>query len=181
MRGKQAFMATAMVACALLTAGQRAGAEAPVAPADWSSGLRWVQPARFQPARLDGKPVIVEFWTFGCINCRRTIPAMRELETRFGRDIPIVGIHTPEFDWEKQPEAVRRTVRREGIRYAVAQDNDYRAWNAFGNHYWPALYVLDRNGRIRYTHAGELHQGTPSWSELVALLEGLRTEGKPRS
>lgn len=151
-------------------------AAVPEKPRAWRAGVEWLQPAKFDPSTLDGRIVIVEFWTFGCINCRRTTPAMRELRARLAADVAIVGIHTPELDHERDADNVRRAISREKITYPVAQDNGYTAWRAFDNRYWPALYVLDPAGRIRHTHIGELHVGTPRWDRLLQVIEELRGE-----
>ena len=149
-------------------------------PIAWSEGLRWLAPERFDATRLRGKVVILEFWTFECINCRRTIPAMRALDARFHDDVRVVGIHSPELEQERDPRAVLEAVAREGIAYPVALDNNFRVWRRFDNHYWPAFYVLDRRGVVRHTHLGELHQGTPAWSEMLRVVDSLRTPN-PRS
>ena len=108
--------------------------------------------------RLRGRVVLVDFWTYTCINCIRTLPYVRGL----GRPLPqragstVVGVHTPEFAFE-QRRRQRRSARspRTGLRYPVAQDNDYATWNAWGNQYWPAKYLIDARGRVRYAHFGE--------------------------
>jgi len=153
--------------------GARAGA-----PRPWLEGLAWVNTRPLTRADLAGKVVVVEFWTFDCINCRRTVPAMKRLEQEYrgASDVAIVGIHTPELEHERDAGNVRRAVERLGLGYPVARDNELRAWHAFDNRYWPALYVLDRNDRVRSTHVGELHVGTPAWSELHRTIERLRTE-----
>jgi thiol-disulfide isomerase/thioredoxin len=120
--------------------------------------------------------VVVEFWTFACINCRHTLPAMRELAARADRNLAVIGIHTPELPIERDPAEVRRAIVREHIVYPVATDEDYGAWNAFHTQYWPAFYVLDRRGRVRWTHAGELHLGTPEWRELLKVVAALEAE-----
>ena len=102
----------------------------------------------------------------------RTIPAVREIYRRYsGRGLQVVGVHAPEFEHERDLANVRRAITRLEIAYPVAIDNDYRIWDSFGNRYWPALYLLDRGGRIVWSHVGELHQGTAPWSELTSMLE----------
>ncbi len=173
------FILFAML-CAATLIGEARAAAAPIKPGAWRSGVEWLQPADFGPATLDGRVVVVEFWTFGCINCRRTIPAMRELRARLAADVAVVGIHTPELDHERDSGNVRRAIAREKITFPVAQDNAYTAWREFDNHYWPALYVLDREGRVRHTHVGELHVGTPRWDQLWKVIEALRAESPKR-
>jgi alkyl hydroperoxide reductase subunit AhpC len=106
---------------------------------------------------------------------------MRKLSERFpaGGDVVIVGVHTPELEVERDPAAVRRAVTRLGLRYPVVIDGRMAIWRAFGNEYWPALYLIDRRGLIRETHIGELHEGTPAWDALLAKIEALRREAAP--
>jgi len=138
----------------------------------------WLNSRPLTHADLAGKVVLVEFWTFDCINCRRTVPAMKRLYTRFaeGGDVVIVGVHTPELAHERDPRAVQRAIDRLQLPYPVLLDNTMANWRAFDNQYWPALYVIDRRGVIRDLHIGELHEGTPAWRSVVALIESLRRE-----
>lgn len=107
-------------------------------------------------AELRGKVVLVDFWTYSCINCIRTLPYLRGYWEEF-RDMPfvLVGVHTPEFVFEKSERNVADAVRRHELTYPVAQDNDYGTWRAFANRYWPAKYLVDAEGYVRYTHFGE--------------------------
>src|SRR2546426_956054 len=120
-------------------------------PGPWLEGLKWVNARPLSAADLRGKVVLVEFWTFDCINCRRTVPAISRLAAAYGkaRDVLILGIHTPELEHERDTPSVRRAVRRLKLLIPVAQDNDFVAWRAFDNHYWPAIHVLDAQGAIR--------------------------------
>jgi thiol-disulfide isomerase/thioredoxin len=105
---------------------------------------------------LRGNVVLLDFWTYSCINCLRTLPHLRAWDRTY-RDagLRIVGVHTPEFAFERVPANVRSAVRRLMLRYPVALDNEFGTWNAYANEYWPAKYLIDRDGRIRYTHFGE--------------------------
>ncbi|MDQ3434766.1 MAG: cytochrome c biogenesis protein DipZ [Actinomycetota bacterium] len=105
---------------------------------------------------LRGRVVLVDFWTYTCINCIRTFPALKEWD-RLYRDkgLTIVGVHTPEFAFERKASNVREAIDQNGLAYPVAQDNDYATWNAWGNQFWPAKYLIDAQGRVRYTHFGE--------------------------
>ena len=116
-------------------------------------------------AGLRGKVVIVDFWTYSCINCLRTLPHLRAWDRAYRDEgLAIVGIHSPEFAFERVPENVRSAVRRLGVRYPVGLDNDFATWRAYDNQYWPAKYVIDRNGRVRYTHFGEgAYEETEDW------------------
>src|SRR5581483_7666413 len=105
---------------------------------------------------LRGKVVLVDFWTYSCINCLRTLPHLKAWWAAYhDRGLVIVGVHTPEFAFEHVESNVRAAVRRLGIRYPVVQDNRYRTWDAYANQYWPAEYLIDRQGRVRHTHFGE--------------------------
>jgi cytochrome c biogenesis protein CcdA/thiol-disulfide isomerase/thioredoxin len=106
--------------------------------------------------RLRGRVVLVDFWTYTCINCIRTLPHVRAWYDRYrDRGLVVVGVHTPEFGFEKDAGNVAAAIRQNGLRYPVVQDNDYGTWNAYGNQYWPAKYLIDEHGEVRYTHFGE--------------------------
>jgi thiol-disulfide isomerase/thioredoxin len=112
--------------------------------------------APLSPGSLQGKVVLVDFWTYTCINCLRTLPHVEGWYERYrGSGLIIVGVHTPEFAFERVPSNVRAAIDRLGVTYPVALDNDYATWNAFANRYWPAKYLIDRRGRVRYAHFGE--------------------------
>ena len=100
--------------------------------------------------------MLIDFWTYTCINCLRTLPYLRAWDERYrDRGLVIVGVHTPEFEFEKDAGNVRDAIARNRLRYPVAQDNDYGTWDAWGNQYWPAKYLIDANGEVRYAHFGE--------------------------
>jgi thiol-disulfide isomerase/thioredoxin len=105
---------------------------------------------------LRGKVVIVDFWTYSCVNCVRTIPYLKSWYDEYrARGLVIIGVHTPEFEFEKNPSNVARAVSDLGIDWPVVLDNDYRQWRAYSNRYWPAHYFIDAEGRVRYFHFGE--------------------------
>ena len=107
-------------------------------------------------ADLRGKVVLVDFWTYSCINCIRTLPYVtRWYDTYRDQGLVMVGVHTPEFDFEKNSENVKMAMERYNIHYPVALDNNYATWRAYDNHYWPAEYLIDQNGQVVYTHFGE--------------------------
>jgi cytochrome c biogenesis protein CcdA/thiol-disulfide isomerase/thioredoxin len=116
----------------------------------------WHNSEPFTLASLKGKVVLVDFWTYSCINCIRTLPYMEGYWQKF-KDMPFVllGVHTPEFVFEKDKQNVADAIKRHGLTYPIAQDNDYGTWSAFANRYWPAKYLIDADGYIRYTHFGE--------------------------
>lgn len=116
----------------------------------------WLNSSPLTAEQLRGKVVLVNFWTYSCINCIRTLPYVRAwAETYKDEGLAVVGVHTPEFAFEKKVENIRQAIARFGIAYPVAADNDFRIWRAFRNSYWPALYVVDAQGRIRYSQFGE--------------------------
>ena len=140
-------------------------------------GGHWIHSPPLAPDQLHGRVLLVEFWTFGCVNCVRTIPAMQALHAALpDSEVTIVAVHTPEFDHEKGPRNVERAATRLGVRYPILVDDDGTVWRAFGNRYWPALYVVDRRGFIRHVHIGELHRDTADWEALIGLIERLRRE-----
>jgi thiol-disulfide isomerase/thioredoxin len=165
----------------LVVPASSSGAAPPKAPA-WGGPLagvldhlEWVGGRKATGADLAGHIVLVEYWASECINCRRSLPAMRELDRRFsGSEVRLISIHTPELPVERNAAHVAEVVKRDSLGYPVALDPDYAAWEAIGNRYWPCLYVLDRAGKVRYTHIGELHQGSPGWDDLLKRIELLR-------
>ncbi len=119
--------------------------------------VRWLNTEKpLTRADLRGKVVLVDFWTYSCINCIRTFPHVTSWHRKYAdQGLVIVGVHTPEFDFEKNEDNVRAALAKHGIAYPVAMDNDYKTWRAYSNRYWPAHYLMDRRGRLRYTHFGE--------------------------
>lgn len=110
--------------------------------------------------KLKGKVVLIDFWTYTCINCIRTLPFVTSWYEKYkDKGFVIVGVHTPEFEFEKKTENVSGAIKQYKITYPVAQDNDYETWNAYRNLYWPAKYLVDAEGNIRYTHFGEGEYG----------------------
>jgi thiol-disulfide isomerase/thioredoxin len=126
-------------------------------PAPEFTGLDgWLNSPPLRVSGLHGKVVLVDFWTFSCVNCVRTFPHLQHLEQTYStRGLVIVGVHSPEFDFEKVPANVAAAVRRDGVSWPVAIDSEMNTWNAFGNQYWPAEYLLDQSGRVAYIHDGE--------------------------
>src|SRR5262245_45058498 len=107
-------------------------------------------------ADLRGKVVIVEMWTFGCINCQHVMPSLKEWHSKYkDQGLVIIGNHFPEFSYEADLANLKDAITRNDIQYAVAQDNGGATWRAYKNNYWPALYLIDKQGHIRYVHIGE--------------------------
>jgi cytochrome c biogenesis protein CcdA/thiol-disulfide isomerase/thioredoxin len=116
----------------------------------------WINSPPLTREALRGKVVLIDFWTYSCINCLRSIPYVKAWDERYRKDgLVIIGVHAPEFAFERDPGNVRKAVTDLGIRYPVALDNDYAIWRAFQNNYWPAHYFIDAEGRLRYHHYGE--------------------------
>ena len=121
---------------------------------------------------LRGRVVIVDFWTYSCVNCVRTLPYLRAWDAAYrGLGLTIVGVHTPEFEFEKDPGNLSRALRDLGVTWPVVQDNAYAQWDAYGNHYWPAKYFIDALGRVRYFHFGE-----GSYAESEKVIRALLAE-----
>ncbi len=129
----------------------------------------WHGSAPLTMKQLRGKVVLVDFWTYSCINCIRTLPYIEAYWNKY-KDQPfvLVGIHTPEFTFEKSEKNVAMAIKEHGLTYPIAQDNDFGTWDAFANHYWPAKYLIDAEGRIRYEHFGE--GGYDETDEAIASL-----------
>ena len=118
--------------------------------------VTWLNSQPLTPAELRGKVVLVDFWTYSCINCIRTIPYVRAWAEKYkDQGLVVIGVHAPEFAFEKNVDNVRKAIADFQINYPVAIDNDYRIWRAFENNYWPAHYLIDAKGQIRYQHFGE--------------------------
>ena len=125
----------------------------------------WLNTPPLTPAGLRGNVVLVSFWTYTCINWLRQLPNLRAWAGKYaGHGLVVIGVHTPEFSFEHNPDNVRRATADMRIDYPVAADNNYAVWSAFGNHYWPALYFADAQGRIRHHYYGE---GEYQQSEMV--------------
>ena len=121
------------------------------------SGLsNWINSKPLTIQELRGKVVLVDFWTYSCINCLRTLPHVKAWYRTYAKDgLVVLGVHTPEFAFEKKAANVARSIKQNGIRYPVAQDNRMATWDAWGNQYWPAKYLIDRRGHLRFVHFGE--------------------------
>jgi cytochrome c biogenesis protein CcdA/thiol-disulfide isomerase/thioredoxin len=134
----------------------RSGLPARGAAPEFAGVTRWFNSPPLTIGALRGRVVLIDFWTYTCINCLRTLPYLRAWDHRYrDRGLVIVGVHTPEFEFEKDPRNVRDAIARNRLRYAVAQDDDYETWRAWGNLYWPAKYLIDADGEVRFTHFGE--------------------------
>ena len=123
---------------------------------DFRGIVRWLNSEPLTLRELRGRVVLIDFWTYSCINCLRTLPYVREWDDRYREaGLTIVGVHSPEFAFERVESNVRENVRELGLRYPVALDNDFVTWQSWHNQYWPAKYLIDRRGHVRYYHFGE--------------------------
>jgi thiol-disulfide isomerase/thioredoxin len=123
---------------------------------DLSGISGWINTQEFTLASLRGEVVLVDFWTYTCVNCLRTLPYLREWHEKYADlGLNIVGVHTPEFEFEKDFDNVVAAVKQHDLGWRMAQDNDFRTWRSYNNRYWPAKYLIDHEGVIRYRHFGE--------------------------
>ena len=105
---------------------------------------------------LTGNVVLIQFWTFSCINCQRTLPYVTKWHEQYAtKGLKIIGVHTPEFAFERDPNNIKEAMQKHGILYPVPIDNEFKTWKAYKNEYWPHLYLADRQGNLQYDHIGE--------------------------
>jgi cytochrome c biogenesis protein CcdA/thiol-disulfide isomerase/thioredoxin len=116
-----------------------------------SGGTGWLNGEPVTPASLKGKVVLIDFWTWDCINCQHTLPHVRDWAKKYAsQGLVVIGVHTPEYPWEKPLDSVKKAVDKWQLPYRVVTDNNYKIWSAFGNQYWPAHYFFDAKGQLRY-------------------------------
>ena len=128
--------------------------KAPTAP-ELSSG-NWINSDPLTIKSLHGRVVLIEFWTFACYNCRNTLPTVKKWDAQYrDKGLTIIGVHTPETDLENNVDELRREVAALGIKYPVVTDSNYSTWKSYGVEAWPTLFLLDKQGRVRWTHVGE--------------------------
>jgi thiol-disulfide isomerase/thioredoxin len=117
---------------------------------------KWLNSDPLTIQQLRGKVVLVDFWTYTCINCIDVLPYVKAWNQKYkDQGLVVVGVHTPEYPFERSTDNVKTAIKRLGITYPVAQDNGYATWNAYNNQYWPAFYLVDKKGHVVYTHFGE--------------------------
>jgi thiol-disulfide isomerase/thioredoxin len=144
--------------------------EGRLAPFDGATG--WLNSQPLTPKGLRGQVVLVDFWTYTCVNWLRTLPYLRAWDAKYGdAGLTIVGAHTPEFGFERELTNVTRESQRLGVSWPIAIDSDYGVWKAFANHYWPAAYLADGEGRLRYHHFGEGEYGATEMAIQQLLVE----------
>lgn len=137
------------------------------------AGDTWFNSKPLTADDLKGKVVLVDFWTYSCVNCQRTLPYLREWWAKYhDKDFILLGVHAPEFEFEKDPDNVKAAIKKFGIEWPVVLDNDRKNWDAFENRYWPAKYLVNCAGEIVYTHFGE-----GGYAQTERQIQRLLTEG----
>ncbi|MEW6246494.1 MAG: redoxin domain-containing protein [Nitrospirota bacterium] len=143
-------------------------------PAPEIANETWLNASPTRMADLRGKVVMVEFWTFGCYNCRNVEPYVKAWHRKYrDQGFVVIGVHSPEFNYERDVEKVRRYLQDHGIDYPVPIDNDFTTWSRYGNRYWPAMYLIDKRGIVRYVRIGE-----GGYRETERLIQRLLAEGE---
>jgi thiol-disulfide isomerase/thioredoxin len=123
---------------------------------DFQGISQWLNSPPLTIAQLRGSVVLIQFWTFACINCQRTLPYVTQWHRQYAdQGLQVIGIHTPEFGFERETANIQAAMQQHQITYPVPIDNDFQTWKAYGNSYWPHLYLADRQGNLRYDHIGE--------------------------
>ena len=149
--------------------------QAPAAPE--LSNATWINSEPLTLKGLRGRVVLIEFWTFACYNCRNTLPTVKKWDAQYrDKGLTIIGVHTPESDLESNLNDVRREVAELGIKYPVVTDNDYSTWKAYKVEAWPTLFLLDKQGRVRWTHVGEGY-----YDQTEEVIKKLLAEEAPRA
>jgi thiol-disulfide isomerase/thioredoxin len=167
---KPLIFAAMLLTAATFSFGAQAAPKAP--EFTHSSQAEWLNSKPLRLSQLRGKVVLVEFWAFECVNCRRTQPWLHAIQQRYAdKDFVIVSVHTPELPEERSLANVRKAVAEQRITNPVMMDGDYSYWNAMNNQYWPAFYVIDKRGRIAARAIGEMHVGQARAAELERAIE----------
>ncbi|MGB2693858.1 MAG: redoxin family protein [Dehalococcoidia bacterium] len=147
----------------------------PVRAPEFPTNVTWLQGGPLKLAELRGRPVLIDFWDYTCVNCLRTLPYVKEWQRRYeSLGLTIIGVHAPEFSFAHIADHVRRAVADQGLGYPIALDNDYAIWQAYANRYWPAKDLIDREGYLRYYHFGE-----GGYSETEQAIQTLLREAFP--
>lgn len=166
--------------------------QGPVRAPEFPANATWLQGGPLRMNELRGRVVLIDFWDYTCVNCLRTLPYVRGWHERYAdRGLTVVGVHAPEFSFAREEGNVRRAVERLGIAYPVVVDNDFALWQAYANRFWPAKYLVDRDGYLRFYHHGEgaydeveraiqsLLRDADASVELPEVMEPVRPEDRP--
>ena len=152
---KSAFHTLAAIALSTAAFTATAAPAGTTAP-EFTGIQQWLNSAPLAMRQLRGKVVLVDFWTYTCINCVRTLPYVKGWHEKYkDQGLVVVGVHTPEYPFERSTDNVKAAIKRFGITYPVAQDNQYATWGAYNNQFWPAVYLIDKQGKVVYQHFGE--------------------------
>ena len=153
--------------------GSAGGSIGDCAP-EFQGTQEWINSDPLTMESLRGKVVLIDFWTYTCVNCIRTLPFLREWHDRYSDEgLVIVGVHTPEFEFEKIYQNVVDATIDEGVAWPVVQDNEFSVWRSYSNRYWPAKYLIDQTGEIRFTHFGEgKYAETEEWIRTLLMETG---------
>jgi hypothetical protein len=150
----------------------RANQQAPPLP---TQSERWLDGKPRTWSDLKGKVVLLNVWTFGCWNSYRSLPWLVSIQKKFP-ELQIIGVHSPEFDHEKDRKKLRQTMKSYGVEYAQLLDDNHEYWKQLRNHYWPAFYIVDKQGRIRAFYAGETHAGDSQSRKIENHIQALLNE-----
>ena len=139
----------------------------------------WINSTPLSIKDLEGKVVLIDFWTFGCWNCYRSFPWMNAMESRLDREnFQVIGVHTPEFDNERVRKNIEVKVQEFGLHHPIMIDNDSSYWRAMNNLYWPAYYILDKQGKVRAVYFGETHEGDRRAKQIEKTIQKLLVESR---
>ncbi len=182
MTAKLASLALALAAAAGLVCLVRPGSALPPAGAtapEFAGVSEWINAKPLKLADQRGKVVALHFWTNGCVNCVHNYPHYRAWQDKYKaeKNLLVVGVHTPEFDSEKDVARIKERMTAAKLSFAVAVDNDSATWKAWGNRYWPCLYLVDKAGKVRFTHEGEL--GADGFRAATKEIDALLAEPAP--
>jgi len=142
-----------------------------------ASADAWLNSAPLKKSDLKGKVVLIDVWTLACWNCYRSFPWLHSIEEQFANnDFQVVGIHSPEFEYEHNRRNVEKAIAKYKLQHPVMMDNDFAYWRALNNRYWPAFYLVDKQGNIRYHFVGEIHQGDARAEKVELAIQRLLAE-----
>lgn len=168
-----------LLATIVLPNTQAARINPPALAAEFTSTQQkdWINSPPLTLADLNGKVVLLDFWTFGCWNCYRSFPWLNAMEQRLaGEDFRVIGIHSPEFEHEKDYDRIQAKVQELKLHHPIMVDNDMAYWRAMNNRYWPAFYLIDKTGKIRKVYIGETHEGDARAIKIEAHIRQLLAE-----
>ena len=161
----------------LTAAHTHAGDSRPLPEFTSSAAEHWFNSAPLRVKDLRGQVLMIDVWTFGCWNCYRSFPWLTALEGRLqDRPFQVIGIHSPEFAHERDPTQVAAKIEEFDLHHPVMMDNDFSYWQALGNRYWPAYYLVDKQGIIRHVHVGETHEGDSRARRIEQQIDNLLAE-----